>query len=155
MLNLNSILIALFSLLFSILSQAQNVVNDTIEASSLTTTITQEDTPFEVSGLFDGLEDILIPITAIITPFLIGFLIIFFVLRYRLRRKQAQYAVITKALEMGKDLPENFYTENSRKNLHWNQHSSLPQSVWDCESVGLLRIRSLYRHTLSCVLDDD
>ncbi|MGL4293178.1 MAG: DUF6249 domain-containing protein [Bacteroidales bacterium] len=71
--------------------------------------------PNNMKIFMDAMEDILIPITAIVIPFLVAFLIVFFVLRFQLNRKKEKYAVVMKALEMGKDLPAEFFQEKPKK----------------------------------------
>ncbi|MEG0949728.1 MAG: DUF6249 domain-containing protein [Bacteroidales bacterium] len=71
--------------------------------------------PNNMAVFMSGLEDLLIPIVGIVTPFLIGFLVVFFILKYQLSKKKAKYAVVEKALEMGKDLPAEFFQSQEKK----------------------------------------
>ena len=90
-----------------------SVVETVVE--SVTSTVAPPVARHSDYAFFEGLEDVLIPIVAIVTPFLIAFLIVFFVLKYKLSQKKAKYAVVEKALEMGKELPADFFRDTQKK----------------------------------------
>ncbi|MEG1587474.1 MAG: DUF6249 domain-containing protein [Bacteroidales bacterium] len=122
MLRIKFIAFTVASLLFSLCGFAgQTVASDSIAPISPAPAATANipaviNSSAEVAQtIINGLEDILIPLVAIISPFLVGFLTILFVLKYQLSKKKAKYAVVTKALEMGKDLPAEFFKEESKK----------------------------------------
>ena len=61
----------------------------------------------------------LVPITAIIfvigIPVIVLFLVLFFALRYKLKLQKERYAVVEKAIECGRELPDSFFEESSSK----------------------------------------
>ena len=48
-------------------------------------------------------------------PVIVLFLILFFALRYKLKLQKEQYAVVEKAIECGRELPDSFFEESSSK----------------------------------------
>lgn len=59
----------------------------------------------------------LVPIVAISFPFLFAVLTVFFVLWYKYKDNKRRYVVLEKALESGRDLPDNFF-QPQRKTPH-------------------------------------
>ena len=59
----------------------------------------------------DSLTENLIPFTAIVTPFVALLLALFFFWLYSYRKEQIRAQVIEKALENGRDLPDDFWAE--------------------------------------------
>ncbi|CDD88296.1 putative uncharacterized protein [Tannerella sp. CAG:51] len=61
----------------------------------------------------------LIPIVAIVfvfgVPAIVLFLILFFALRYKFKLQKERYAVVEKAIECGRELPDSFFEESSSK----------------------------------------
>lgn len=64
-------------------------------------------------------EDILeaiLPLLAVATPFIVVFLIVFFLYYYRNKKQKAYYQVIERAIEAGRELPDEFFeTSRSRQ----------------------------------------
>lgn len=100
----------------------------------------------------DGLEDLLIPIIAIITPFLVGFLVVLFILRYQLNKKKAQYAVIEKALEMGKELPTEFFQAPNKKRSPFEEALVLIAIGCGLLVIGFTTTAILYGVGALCIL---
>ncbi|MBS6269709.1 MAG: hypothetical protein KH586_12355 [Tannerella sp.] len=67
----------------------------------------------------DDKKDVLLPIVAIVfvfgVPVIVLFLILFFALRYKLKLQKERYAVVEKAIECGRELPDSFFEESSSK----------------------------------------
>ena len=63
----------------------------------------------------DGLAESLIPFTAIVTPFVALLLALVFFWRYSYCKEQIRARVIEKALESGRDLPDDFWTPKKKK----------------------------------------
>lgn len=72
-----------------------------------------------MKAVSDDKEDVLIPIVAIVfvfgVPVIVLFLILFFALRYKLKLQKERYAVVEKAIECGRELPDSFFEESSSK----------------------------------------
>lgn len=123
MLRIKFLAFSVVSIVYSLFFAAAPVVaaqNDSLSVvetvvESVTSAVTPPSVQYSDSPFFSGLEDVLIPVVAIVTPFLIAFLIVFFVLRYQLSQKKAKYAVVEKALEMGKELPADFFRDTRKK----------------------------------------
>ena len=64
-------------------------------------------------------EDILeavLPLLAVAAPFIVVFLIVFFLYYYRNKKQKAYYQVIERAIEAGRELPDEFFeTSQSRQ----------------------------------------
>ena len=113
MLRIKFIVFTIISLMCSLFGFGQQpALPDTIQpAAVLQPAIQTASSDHTMSVIMSGLEDILIPVVGIIVPFLAGFLMIFFILKYQYNKKKEKYAVVMKALEMGKDLPAEFFQE--------------------------------------------
>lgn len=66
----------------------------------------------------------LVPIVAISFPFLFAVLTVFFVLWYKYKDNKRRYVVLEKALEAGRDLPDNFFQTQKKM-----PHNRLSNSV--------------------------
>lgn len=116
--------VLLFMVVFiSILSSGVCVAeNNLIVSDSI---ISQEKTELELLEMKQNHElkkkvvSNLVPITAIIfvigIPVIVLFLVLFFALRYKLKLQKERYAVVEKAIECGRELPDSFFEESSSK----------------------------------------
>lgn len=86
-----------------------------------------------LENIMDSLVAIIIPTVAIITPFLVAFLLVYYWLKFKNNNRKAKYEVMMKALEMGKDLPSNFFDENNQKS-----NPLSPSLTWSAVGFGLL-----------------
>ncbi len=69
---------------------------------------------------------------AIVSPFLAAFAIVLIVLIFNHRNKKAKYALMEKAIEAGRDIPQSFFEEEKK-----NRYKSPLQSALTLIGVGL------------------